>query len=222
MNTMKQSILMTAAIAALVAGILYISTNREIQTYRSTETATTTVEDVTSKEREQAIEDIIQEQSFQNDIRAEAEKRYYRNQLEEAQDALIELEEQGFTGERVSQAKDFIQTHNPALTAYARDIVELPRYKETLAIAAVETELCTTGVGSSRNNCGGIKGSNGFRHYTNAYEGIEAISTLISEKPLYKDRTLAEINGIYCVDEVNGGPCPNWTRQVYHKLALLQ
>lgn len=103
------------------------------------------------------------------------------------------------------------------LAEYANDIVQLDRWQEALAITGKETQFCQTGVGASRNNCGGIrsfKPGRGFKVYENVYDSVWDVSYLLM-KPRYRDLTIEEMNGIYCVNEAEGGgKCPNWTETI--------
>lgn len=105
------------------------------------------------------------------------------------------------------------------LAEYATDIIELDRWQDAVAIAWQETQFCTTGVGASQNNCGGIKSwktERVFKHYENVYDSVWDIAYLLN-KPKFVDRTLAEMNGTYCVDmSTETGECPNWTETVTH------
>lgn len=103
------------------------------------------------------------------------------------------------------------------MAEHARDIVELYRWQDVVAIAWKETQFCTTGVGASRNNCGGIKSwrtDRTFKVYDNVYDSLWDISYLLN-KPRYKGLTIAEMNGTYCVNEAaGGGKCPNWSEVI--------
>lgn len=100
-----------------------------------------------------------------------------------------------------------------ALEGTAKAILALPRWEDALAIAGAETSFCTAGVGASRNNCGAIKNRLGeFKVYASPLDSIEDISILL-EQTRYKGKTIAEINGSYCVEE-GGGPCLGWTERV--------
>lgn len=121
----------------------------------------------------------------------------------------------------VEMLRSYLKSNNAAsLMPYAAEIVKLPRWQEALAIASHETAFCTTGVGRSRNNCGGITGGkDGFKRYANKFDGLADISVLLN-KPAYRNKTIAQMNGTYCVN--NGGPCPNWTEKINGELAELR
>jgi len=94
----------------------------------------------------------------------------------------------------------------------------LPRWVEAVSIAGAETHFCTTGTAVSKNNCGGIrpKGAvTGFVDYSTDFESVKAISDLIN-RPLYKDKSIEEMNGIYCTEEVGSpdGVCPRWEKTI--------
>ena len=105
------------------------------------------------------------------------------------------------------------------LAAYAEDILELDRWQDVVAIAWHETQFCTTGVGASQNNCGGIKSwktERVFKHYNNVFDSVWDIAYLLN-KPRFKSMSLADLNGIYCHDASTAtGKCPNWTEAVTH------
>lgn len=103
------------------------------------------------------------------------------------------------------------------MAEHAEEILELYRWQDVVAIAWKETNFCTAGVGASRNNCGGIKSwrtDRTFKHYDTVYDSLWDIAYLL-QKPRFKGDTIDELNGVYCVDEANGGgKCPNWTEVV--------
>lgn len=113
----------------------------------------------------------------------------------------------------------------PELAAYAAEIMELPRWKEALAITAKETTFCRYGVGASRNNCGAIRSSiegRGFKIYETKFDSVWDVSYLL-QKPRYINRSIAEMNGIYCVNEAaGGGKCPNWTETIEAMIAEIE
>lgn len=212
-------ITLSIAFAAVYAGpgILqtYLESNQTIDNR-----ATTTPERIPDKEVWK--QERFEQQQFQDKVNAELEKEWYKKQIDDATDALKELENEGFTGAQVSQLKSYLQKYNPVLVAYAAEIVELPRYSEVVAIATAETHLCTRGVGESRNNCGAIKGGrDGFKIYTTPMDALEDMAILL-EKPHFKGKSIDEMNGVYCVDEVAGsGPCPEWDDNVKHYMTEL-
>lgn len=113
--------------------------------------------------------------------------------------------------------KYLISKGGDELAVYAEEIVKLDRWQDAVAIAWKETHFCTRGVGASKNNCGGIKSSiegRTFKHYENVYDSVWDINYLLN-KPRFKDKSIAELNGIYCVNEAaGGGACPNWTEVI--------
>lgn len=108
------------------------------------------------------------------------------------------------------------------LAEYSAQIIELPRWKEALAIAGKETSFCLAGVGSSSNNCGAImspRPDRKWKIYDNVYDAVWDISFLL-QKPRYKDLTIKQMNGIYCVDESQeGNRCPQWDAHIEHFMA---
>lgn len=98
------------------------------------------------------------------------------------------------------------------LIPYVHEIVKLPRWVEVVAIVGKETTFCKYGVGSSRKNCGAIKNAKGdFKVYASVMDSIEDVSILL-QKPRYKDKSIEEMNGVYCVHD--GGACPMWSEHI--------
>ena len=193
--------------------------NIGVTTYENN--ATTTLERLDPLNEE--IENIMDEESFKQRAREEAETIYWERTMKEATERLEQLDAKGFfpDAKKEQALREFFGEHNPALVSYAGQIVKLPRWQEAVAIAAQETQLCTVGVGR-QNNCGGIKRPDGtFKAYRSAFEGIEDIAYLL-QKPRYVNLTIAEMNGIYCVDEERGsGECPDWTENIESHLAMI-
>ncbi len=169
----------------------------------------------TKTEKQKVIERIIQTEDFQLKINEEAEREYYQNVLDEAVDRLEELDGGGFAPNAMKSAslQAYLENNDAmAMIPYVDEIVELDRYMEVVAIVAHETSFCTRGVGSSRNNCGAIKNTSGdFKKYTTKLDAIEDVAILL-QTPRYKDKTIAQMNGTYCVYE--GGECPAWTENI--------
>lgn len=174
-------------------------------------------------EKQKKIEQIIQSEDFQLKINEEAEREYYQDVLEEAIQRLEELDEGGFTPNAMKSAalQTYLENRDAlALIPYVDEIVQMPRYIEVVAIVGHETGFCTEGVGSSQNNCGAIISSKGgFKTYANKLDAIEDVAILL-QKPLYKDKTIAEMNGTYCVHE--GGECPGWTENIEHAIEQMK
>lgn len=103
------------------------------------------------------------------------------------------------------------------LSEHATELMELPRWKEALAIVGKETSWCTRGVGESRNNCGAVKSSipgRTFKIYENVYDAVWDVSYLL-QKPRYKDLDIESMNGVYCVDESRvGQKCALWSEHI--------
>lgn len=162
------------------------------------------------------IEQIMLEEDFQKRAREEAEIIYYKRQIEEAKARLLELEASGFlsNSERAAVLSSFLIDKGAVeLAAIAPEIVKMDRWIDVVAIAGHETGFCRSGVGASKNNCGGIRGGDGFAAYGSKADGMQAISTLITNER-YAGLSLAQMNGVYCVDEVVGGACDHWTEAV--------
>lgn len=174
--------------------------------------------------QERKIQAIMQGEEFKQRAYNEAERLYYRGLIEDAKVRLEELDGTGFSSEASAAAAlvSYLEYRGREdLARHAEEIVALPRWVEVIAIASHETGLCTAGVGASRNNCGAITdGAGGFKRYASEMESIEDIAALL-QKPAYKDKTIAQMNGRYCVDELNAGNrCAGWTESI--ELALAQ
>lgn len=112
----------------------------------------------------------------------------------------------------------FLASKNPELASCASRLVAHDTWTEAVAIAGHETGYCSKGV-ARFNNCGGIRSSRpdrDWRQYSSKCDGLEDVAILL-EKPLYAGRSVAELNGTYCVHE--GGGCPGWTEDVAMKVA---
>jgi len=175
-------------------------------------------------EKEIKIKAIIDSPEFQEKIKAEAERIYYEQVKKEADTKLLELEKSGFSGEKVSMLESFLKKYNPDLAKYAHEIVELPRWIEVVAIAGVETTYCKYGVGETKNNCGAIVSSHTgqFKAYKNHLDSIKDIAYLL-QKDMYKDKTITEMNGLYCVDESRAdGKCEGWDKKIISIVSQLE
>jgi hypothetical protein len=122
------------------------------------------------------------------------------------------------TTDEVKALREYlIEKGGVELAQYAEEIVKLDRWHDVVAIAWHETQFCTTGVGASQNNCGGIKSHQAgrtFKHYETVFDSVWDIAYLLN-KPRFKGLAIADMNGIYCVDEANGGgKCPHWTESI--------
>lgn len=173
--------------------------------------------DYETRAKEQAIEEIKNRPDFSDRVNQEAERIYYDEMKKKIEDKLKELG--GFEVSKAKQAlilKDYLAEHNPALVIHAETIVEFPRWIEAIGIIGTETDYCQAGVGTSRNNCGGIINSQTgkFKHYESHVNSIEDITILLA-KPSYQNKSIAEMNGLYCQDENNKGrKCEGWTESI--------
>ena len=175
------------------------------------------------EDKEVKIEQIIKSPEFQKQMRDEAERMYYQEVKEEADVRLLELQEGGFSGEKVSLLKDFLGKYESKLIDYADEIIKLDRWVEVVAIAGVETTFCKHGVGDSKNNCGAIKNSKTgeFKVYADPMDSMEDIAYLL-QKDLYRDKNITEMNGIYCVDESNrDNKCKGWDNEILEIISNL-
>lgn len=180
------------------------------------ENATSTPEQIIIPEKEAWKDELRETDAFKTQIEDELEKRYWMEMDRKAGEELLKLQDKGFSGEQVSAVRAYLNEQGSDLALYADKIVGHPRWVEALAITGKETSFCMRGVGNSKNNCGAIKGGSGFRAYPTEYEGFLAVVELL-QKDLYADKTIAEMNGTYCVYEegpTGVGECPNWTEVI--------
>lgn len=178
------------------------------------------IEEVVVPEQDAWKKSTRESEEFQNKINDELDRMYWLEMQEKSNENLLKLQDKGFTGETAQAVRKFLNEQDSDLAMYANEIVKLPRWVEALAIAGKETNFCNAGVGNSKNNCGAIKNSKTgeFKIYASQMDAVEDISFLL-QKDLYKDKTIAEMNGTYCVYEEGPtglGPCPNWTEVVEH------
>lgn len=185
-----------------------------------------TAEADVSTNREKFIQSLTEEKyksaEFQARAKAEARAEVIQDQYKQYKDDWTKIQNATTTSfsiekQKASSLKSFLSAVNPNLVAYADEIVQLPRWIETVAIAGQETEYCKTGVARSNNNCGGVKNSKGgFKSYTSPVDSLRDISKVINS-PAYKDKTISEMNGTYCVYEegpTGSGPCPHWSTNI--------
>lgn len=179
----------------------------------------------TLSEKEYRIQSIMQTEEFKQRAREEAERIYYQELIEQAEEALKALEESGFQPDAVKTTAlvEYLSARGAvALVPYASQIAELPRWAEVVAIASKETSLCAYGVGKSKNNCGAIKnGSGEFKTYASKMDSIRDIASLL-QTPRYKDKTLAQMNGVYCVDETESDrKCRGWDDHIESEVSAI-
>lgn len=173
--------------------------------------------DYVEQARIQAIERIKSRPEFLDRVNKEAEKIYYSEMKQEIEEKLKELG--GFETSKAEQAvvlKNHLTKYNAELVKYADTIVDFPRWIEIIGIIGTETNYCQDGVGSSRNNCGGIINSQTgkFKHYESSINSIEDIAILLN-KPIYQNKSIAEMNGLYCQDESRiKRECKGWTESI--------
>lgn len=225
---MKRTLQIAAVVAIVGVGVTVLGVNKqeEIKQFFSnieeTEQHTLTPDVIESNEPEIPVEitDIMEREDFKQDAIDEAFRIYYTESVIEAQKKLEELDGRGFSSprEKVESLQSYlIEKGAPQLASRAEEIMQLPRWHEALAIAGHETQFCNTGRGASQNNCGGIKRIDGtFKTYANKFDAIDDISYLLM-KPRYRDLTIAQMNGTYCVYEEGPtglGECPHWTENI--------
>jgi len=160
-------------------------------------------------------------EEFQKRIQDELDRLWYEKLLNESKEQLDRLDNELsglYSPDRVDRVAltQFLSEHNPDLLAYVDDIVSTPRWVEAVSITGKETQFCKLGVGAKYNNCGGIGGQGHFQKYgaDNGGESIVKVAKLL-ENPLYKDRTIEQMNGIYCQDANRSGKkCYNWSEVI--------
>lgn len=164
---------------------------------------------------------------FKEWVELQKRKIYWREVRDTANHELEEIDREELENEELRAAKveAYLNKRNPALAQYAREISQLPRYLDVLAIAYQETKLCTVGVGEpGKNNCGGIKSHRAdrtFKIYDTPLEALEDISYLLHE-PHLVGKTIDQMNGTYCVDEANGGGiCPEWAHNIKSEIEVI-
>lgn len=221
---MKRTLLFAAiaivGVGCVTAGVIHKDAlNTFFQNIEEVENHTLTP-DVIEPEVPVEIQDIMDREDFKQNAIDEAYRIYYIEAVIEAEKALEQLDGRGFSSprEKVEALQSYLKKKGaPELAKHAEEIMQLPRWQEALAIIGHETQFCNTGRGSSQNNCGGIKRSDGtFKTYASKFDALDDVSFLLM-KPLYRDKSLASINGTYCVYEegpTGTGPCPHWTENV--------
>lgn len=169
-------------------------------------------------EKDVRIESIMETDEFKQKAHDEAERAYYKQLLDEAKVRLDELDGKGFKEQAYKSAAlvAYLKSKNAtALVPYADKIVTLPRWVDVVAIVSHETSFCTRGVGKKQKNCGAVKNAKGdFKKYASVMDALEDVSMLL-QNPRYANKTIAEMNGTYCVDELNdGNKCSGWTESI--------
>lgn len=195
---------------AIVAGLIWGLTSLFNEQYQR---INKDPEDQATDQIEQRIMEILDRPDFKETIRDEVIQRLYEGMIEDSTERLEKLRDEGERNTYKLQA--YLSARNPRLVQYADYIVTLPRWKLAVGIISKETGYCQAGVGASRNNCGAIKNGKGnFKHYNNHLESIEDV-TILLQHDRYRDKSINEINGVYCQD-VNrpGRKCEGWTEHV--------
>lgn len=212
-----QTIVLGVIISVIIFCFIYVSFKNKDKTLEMPiEETDSTTEEGLSIEDVVEIKRIVESPEFQEKMFEEAQKIYWEEQKRESDEKLLELQDAGFTGEKVSMLKTFFQKHNSDLAYYASDIVKLPRWVEVVGIIGTETTFCKHGVGQSRNNCGAIKDSRtgDFKVYSSKLDAVKDVSNLL-QNDLYKDKTIDEMNGIYCSDlSRTNSKCEGWEEQI--------
>ncbi len=208
----KKIVIMFIVISFTVIGFTFILNNsNSVKVIRNT---TTSVKNNDSIEVKRDIQKIINSVNFQKKIHAQAEKIYYEHVRINAETQLIKLQDSGFVGNKVSMVTNFLKKRNPKLVIDAGAIARLPRWAEVLAIIGAETSFCKNGVGINLNNCGAIKNTSGhFKSYTTKFSSIKDLANLLQRKN-YKNLSIQEMNGLYCVDAKTKGMCSGWSERV--------
>ena len=179
------------------------------------------------------IDERKQSPEFLDKMNKELEREYYETIKIEADTKLEELKVTGFERPQLIVAKqqivendrktkqvevvrNYLKEKRSPLASNAEQIVEIPRFVEAIAITGKETSFCVAGVGRDhKKNCGAIKNQSGnFKTYSSRLDAVQDMGILL-QKPLYKDRTIEQMNGIYCQDASRlGRECANWTETI--------
>lgn len=219
-RTLQLAIIAIVGVGCVVLGVVHKEALKQFFVSVESVDNHTLTPDVIEPEIPDEITDIMERDDFKQNAVDEAWRIYYTEAVIEAEKKLEELDGRGFSSprEKVEALQSYlIKKGASELANHAEEIMQLPRWQEALAIAGHETQFCQTGRGASQNNCGGIKRSDGsFKTYASKLDAIDDISFLLM-KPMYKDKSLASINGTYCVYEegpTGTGPCPHWTENV--------
>lgn len=114
-------------------------------------------------------------------------------------------------------------TKGTRLYGYEEKIIEVERKYQVnaffiLAVANVETGMGCAGVGSSRNNCFGMKGGSGFRYFDNPGQSVEAFGELISRKYFGNGRYTAYSIGQWYCDTYWATKVTNEIDRLYYKM----
>lgn len=209
---LKLGIIVLIGVALVVGGITTYNNNKG-QNIKDTQ------KDMSLSEIELKIRDIMREPGMQQRFYEEATIEYWQRQVQKGREKLRELNGKGFSSEekQAEALKEYLESKGAhEMAVHAREIVELYRWADVVAIVSKETNFCQAGVGSSRNNCGAIKNGETleFKHYSNIYDSLWDVAYLL-QKPHFKGKSLADMNGTYCVwEEMGGGECPGWTEHV--------
>ena len=221
-KTKIKILILLAAVAAMVLGFFYAP---QIASYTS-ETVEIERVDHAEEAKNERINEIKTSPEFIDWINSEAERRYYEEMRDDALNNLQQIEGTVEHSREKAAAvlRRHLEPHNPELAAHADHIVTLPRWIEAVGIMAKETKYCTKGVGASKNNCGGIKNSKtgNFKVYNNDLEAVEDITILLA-KPSYANRTIAQMNGLYCQDASQPGrKCKDWDNHVLAVVSVIE
>lgn len=223
----KKHITLLALYAVAVTGVAGLMTYNTVQLLDVAAQDPVIIEATSTDPFTEYLKEIEERPEFSDWVEIKKEQIYWEELRQQADYKLEELQKRELDNEqvRVDKVQAYLEKRNPALVQYARQIAELPRYLDVLAIAYQETKLCTVGVGEpGKNNCGGIKSHRAdrtFKVYDTPMDALEDISYLLHE-PHMVGKTIEEMNGIYCVDEVAGyGGCPEWAQNIKSELAVI-
>lgn len=219
----KTLLYLYALAATVVAGVMTYNTLELLDVVENQEP----IPEYTTPTTTDPYAEIEQRPEFKEWVELQKRSLYWREVRDKADYELEQIEKEKLENEEIRAAKveAYLNKRNPALAQYAREIAQLPRYLDVLAIAYQETKLCTVGVGEpGKNNCGGIKSHRAdrtFKVYDNPLDSLEDISYLLHE-PHLVGKTIDEMNGTYCVDEANGGGvCPEWAQNIKSEIAVI-
>lgn len=112
------------------------------------------------------------------------------------------------------EVRAFLESKNSPLASHTDFLLQQEHWKLLVAISAIESQYCVRQLG---NNCWGIKGSDGYKHYADLDEAIADANDLITRwQARGRWLTVEQMNCSYVV------PCnPNWVYVVNDTIAKL-
>ncbi len=156
-------------------------------------------------EKGQVFEIISETQSL-NDISQDSQNKN-ENAAAQQQKAKIDLE--------VQLVRSYLQSKNSPFANYTEILLAQNDWKTILAVSNSESNM---GLHCYKNNCSGIFGNSGLRSYASVTDWMVDFQSLIDKR--YKNKTLAQMNGVYVVPRSN-----NWLQAsstVYDDLTQIE